>query len=132
MREELTKLLEDIKKVKQASELLSSVSTTKMGVEVGNLVDYALTHNIIKGTDDIVTLSIENPELKDIFTKSYDNYISSKIKKESDYRRKAEEKYEYRYAGTYNSLSEVPGYGTEWNERCTPAGVVIRGVNTRC
>ena len=66
---------------------------------------------------------------KDIVCSSYDDYIKG-IK---DKQKAAEERYDNRYAGTYGSLREVPGYGTEWNERCIPSGVVISGGrNARC
>ena len=55
------------------------------------------------------------------------------IKKIKNKQKAAEERYNNRYASAYNSLREVPGYGTEWNEIYAPSGIVIRGGrNTRC
>ena len=35
-------------------------------------------------------------------------------------------------SGAYERLSDVPDYGTEWNERCIPDGVIIKRSNQRC
>ena len=132
MRKELEQLVEDMKKVKKAEELLSTVSTTKMPSELNNLVDYALEHNILKDINDIVDIAIENPELKEMLSDRYNNHIKKQMDKIDERRKQAEHNYNYRYAGTYDSLSDVPGYGREWNERCVPDGVVVRGHNSRC
>lgn len=126
MREELVKLSNDIKKVMEAAKVLSTVTTMKMEPELEKLIGYALEHNIIRGTSDVVDLSLENPEIKDIFSSMHDRYIEQKIQGEKKKAKQAEQRYENRYAGTYNSWDEVPGYETEWNMRCPPSGVYIR------
>ena len=129
MRQEIKQLIEDIKKVQEAQVLLARVNTIKLDSEINKLLDYAIKHKIIKSTIDIVDICLEIPEIKDIVCSSYDDYIKS-IK---DKQKAVEERYDNRYAGTYGSLREVPGYGTEWNERCIPSGVVISGGrNARC
>lgn len=132
MRDELKQLIEDIKKVQEAQLLLARVSTTKIEPEIDKLLDYAIKKKIIKTTKDVVDICFVVPELKDTISKHYDEYIESIIKKIDKERKDAEYRYDNRYAGTYNSLSEVPGYGTEWNSRCIPDGVVIRSRNSRC
>lgn len=139
MREELEKLSKDIRKVQEAELLLSSVSTTKMSSEIGKLIDYALENNIIKSATDIVDLSLDNAEVKKILAEKYDLHLKKKLEKAKAEKRDAEVRYENRYAGTYNSWEEVPGYNKEWNMRCIPSGVVIRsdrcsgnGSNRRC
>ena len=124
MREEIKQLIEDIEKVQEAQVLLARVHTVKLDSEINKLIDYAIRKNIIKSTLDIVEICEKLPEIKEIICKNYDDY-KNKIIKDAEY------KYENRYAGTYNSLSDVPGYGTEWNERCIPSGVIVKR-NSRC
>ena len=129
MRSEIKQLIEDIKKVQEAQVLLARVNTVKLDSEINKLLESAIKHKIIKNTIDVVDICLEIPEIKDIVCNCYDDYIKG-IK---DKQKVAEERYDNRYAGSYNSLREVPGYGTEWNERCIPSGVVIRGGrNSRC
>lgn len=127
MREELKKLSEDIKKVQKAESILSTIATLSIDSEMEKLINYALDRNIIKGTMDVVDLCADNPEAQKTITKAYDKYMKEKTERE-----KESYNYSRRYAGTYDSLSEVPGYGTEWNSRCIPDGVIIRGANKRC
>lgn len=108
----------DINRNYEIQGYLSNIKTIEIN-GLNELLDYSIKHNIINNIDDIVTLCIEFPDLKDIITKKYDEYI-----KENNER--------YKYAGTYNSLKDIPGYGTEWNSRCIPDGVYIRKTNRRC
>lgn len=127
MREDLKKLSQDIKKVYQAESILATITSYSAASEMKKLIEYAMHTNIIKGTMDIVYLCSENPEAQESITKAYDNYLAEKAKQEKEQYTQA-----YRYAGVYDSISDVPGYGTEWNERCIPDGVCIRGRNSRC
>ena len=134
MREELKQLVEDIKKMQEAQVLLARVTTTKIEPEINKLIEYAIKHKIINTTRDVVDICFSVPELKDIITRCYDEHIENIINKANQRYKDAQYMYDNRYAGTYNSLSEVPGYGTEWNSRCIPSGVVIKnkGRNSRC
>lgn len=127
MRDELAKLSSDIKKVQQAESILATVHTRREESELEKLIRYALHCNIIKSTLDLILVCNENPESQAQIADIYDAYM--KEQKEAAEKAVRESR---RYAGTYNSLSEVPGYGTEWNSRCVPDGVIIRGRNGRC
>lgn len=122
MTNELIQLIKDINTIYEIQGYLSNIKTIEMN-GLNELLDYSIKHNIINNIEDIVTLCIEFPDLKDIITKKYDEYIKANIKENNE---------RYKYSGTYNSLKDIPGYGTEWNSRCIPDGVYIKKTNRRC
>lgn len=132
MREELEKLASDINKVISAEKILSGLETIKAPQQLEVLIEYAIEHNIIKNTYDVLEVATKCPDVKEVLAQKYDCCINKRMESLKDQRKEAERRYEYRYAGTYEKLSDVPGYGTEWNNRCIPAGVVIGNGNERC
>lgn len=119
----IEKIISDLTKVKSLG-IEGGLYTIDISMKA--IIDYAFEKQMINNAKDLVSISLKFPELSDYMAEKYDQKNQDKIER-------YQEQYDRRFAGTYNSLREVPGYGTEWNERCIPDGVVIRSPrNNRC
>lgn len=119
--------IEDCKRLLKMQESLDCIETTKLKNPLDELLEYGIKYDIIENAHDLVKFSIQVPPLAEKMSELYDDNINKKNRKAKRQRNE-----EYKYAGTYDKLSDVPGYGTEWNSRCIPSGVVIRNKNGRC
>lgn len=124
MNVKLRTLIEDCEKLLKVEEYVCDVKTTKLTSHIDELLKYGFDYGIIDSVSDVLEFSKEIPNLSKKVADMYDERIKKRANDEAH-------QY-YKYAGTYNCLEDVPGYGTEWNHRCIPDGVVIRGRNGRC
>lgn len=120
----LQTLIDDCEKLLKVEEYVSDIKTTKLTNHLEELLTYAIDYGIIGSVSDVLEFSKAIPNLS---SKVADMYETKIRKKANDSAREY-----YKYAGTYDRLEDVPGYGTEWNNRCIPDGVVIRGSRGRC
>lgn len=120
--EDLVTFISDIKKTIKAQDYLIDVSTTKLSSPLDELLEYGFNWNIIKSSYDVLKICYEIPEIENKLTTLYDKKIEEKINKANS---------SNKYAGVYERIEDVPGYGTEWNNRCIPDGVIIKN-NGRC
>lgn len=122
----------DLKRLIQIENEISKLKTTQnITHPIDEYLDYGFRWGIIDSSFDLLKICQEIPELTNKLTDIYDKKTKEKIEKEKEYQKRKDEEY-HRYAGTYDSLYDAPGYGSEWNERCIPDGVVIRNRNNRC
>lgn len=130
--ERLDTLISDLKKAIKLNSEIENITTTKIESPVKQLLEYGFRVGIIDKTGDVLKVCKEIPDLEDLVTSMYDKKIKENKASEAKYAAaRAEER--RKYAGTYDRYEDVPGYGTEWNMRCVPDGVVIRGRgNSRC
>jgi hypothetical protein len=134
-KEKLDKCIRDLKLILETEQTLSKLEILKSNCNVDTLLEYALTMGIIKDLEDTFYIVNKMPEISEKLSAC----IRKSPKKEmllgiiNTNTNNSSNPDEYRYSGTYNSWSEVPGYNTEWNDRCRPSGVTIRGSsNCRC
>lgn len=130
MRKELTDLKRDVEKICEAKKMLEGISTVNMDAELKKLIEYAISRGIIKSLVDVIELCNELPDYKKLIADTYQKIHDDKIRSKSH--SSCYSKKDYCYSGTYSSLREAPGYGTEWNERCIPDGIIVGGNNSRC
>lgn len=126
MARDLQTLIEDCEKLLKVEEYVLDVKTTKLTNHIDELLKYAFDYGVISSVSDVLEFSKAIPNLSKKVADMYDENIKKKASSET--------RTYYKYAGTYDKLSDVPGYGTEWNNRCIPDGVIIRGSrgNGRC
>ena len=124
MKKDMQTLIEDCEKLLRVEEFVADVKTKKLTSHIDELLKYAFDYGIINSVSDVLEFSNAIPSLSQKVADMYDERIKKKASEEAHTY--------YKYAGTYDKLSDVPGYGTEWNSRCVPDGVVIRGSNERC
>lgn len=132
--ENLEKCIRDLQKIVEAEKLMSGLE--QMNAKDSNVkqyLDYILRNRIVKNMEDVFYIVIKMPEiskqLAECIEKSERRGNLVKLKENI-----VIQSSRCQYSGTYNSLKDVPGYGTEWNERCVPDGVSIKGYgsNSRC
>lgn len=120
----LQALIEDCEKLLNVEQYVCDIQTTKLTNHIDELLTYAINYGIIGSVSDVLEFSKAIPNLG----KKVADMYETKIKKAAD---DSARQY-YKYAGNYDRLEDVPGYGTDWNSRCIPDGVIIRGRNDRC
>lgn len=124
--EKINIYIRDLKKIIEIEEQISKLETTQnITHPIDEFLDYGFNWNIIESSYDLLKICQEVPELTNKLTEVFDKKNNEKIKRELEYQKQKDMEY-YKYAGNYNSLKDVPGYGVEWNERCVPDGVRIR------
>jgi hypothetical protein len=143
----LQRCIRDLTKIVEAQKSFNNLEVLKdaRNDNLERFIDYAISNHIIDSLEDVFEVVRCIPSLNSTMSKCVQNSRLMKkqvIKDDYDnsgcYRcvvsnnSSPNPRCEQSYSGTYNSLSEVPGYGTEWNERCVPDGVTIRGCNSRC
>jgi len=132
--ENLEKCIRDLQKILEAEKLMSCLE--QMNAKDSNIkqyLDYILKNNIVKNLEDVFYIVSKVPNISKQFSECIEksekrgNLVKLEPKVIVEYTNRSP-------SGSYNSLSEVPGFGTEWNERCIPDGVSIRGRgnNSRC
>ncbi len=124
MNAKLQTLIKDCQTLLKVEEYVCDVKTKKLTSHIDELLNYAFSYDIITSVSDILEFSQAIPSLSKKVADMYDERVKKRANEEA-------QQY-YKYAGTYDRLEDVPGYGTEWNNRCIPDGVVIRGGNRRC
>lgn len=126
-KQQLEMFVRDIKKVHEAEQVLKGLEIMgKIASNTENVINYALSKKIISSLEDVIYVIKQAPEIEDILVKSIyafkDRGDLVKAEPHVEYRSAP-----YQYNGTgYNRLQDVPGYGTQWNERCVPDGVNIK------
>lgn len=126
-KQKLEAFVRDIKKVYEAEQTLKGLEI--MGNVTSNtekVIDYALSKKILSSLEDVIYVIKQVPEIEDILVKRIYAYKDRgdlvKAETQIEYRNAP---YQYNSQG-YNRIQDVPGYGTQWNERCIPEGVNIR------
>ena len=118
----LQSLIEDLKKAEKIGKDIQSISitTVKLKNPVEEIIEYAINTNIISGSKDVLTIYKEvSPEVADMVAAKLD-------KKAKEVKEKEAYEEEHKYAGTYSSVAELNRmWGTSFNNRCLPSGVVI-------
>ena len=139
-KEKLDSLIRDIKKVKEAEKALQGLEIAGSVISnIDKVIDYALNTRIISTLEDIVYIVQIYPEIADALVKRVylDNNrgdvvkAPEKIRTEVKYESSINAPYQYNGRG-YKSLKDVPGYGTEWNDRCVRDEVYRDRNNQRC
>lgn len=122
MKKMNAKLDNIINDLKRAEDFMKNCNSKMKNSPVEEIIAYALENRMISSTEDIVYLAMKLPEeLSDLVIKKYDEYYRKKDTTRSNYSR------EFEYAGVYSSLAELNAkYGTDFNQRCIPEGVIIR------
>lgn len=125
-------LIQDLKTAKEIEDKIGKLQTLKMDSPIQQLIERAIDYRILKNTSDLFKLVKEFPNLEERIIHIYDNYLYKKNEAREKYL-KQEAIRNSKYSGTYDKLSDAPGYGTEWNERCVPDGVYVRsGIGRDC
>lgn len=126
MKKESAKLDNIIKDLRRAEDFMKDCNSKMKSSPIEEIIVYALENGIISSTEDIVYLATKLPEkLADLVIKKYDEYHSKKTTTRSSYSSEPD------YSGVYSSLAELNAkYGTDFNCRCIPEGVIIR--SDRC
>jgi hypothetical protein len=135
---QIQKFFSDIRKAHEADLIMFGTELIQQNLQT--VIRYQLKQGItIEDFNKILIMGLE-PEISSVLAKMMDDfnkenrqaYSSSTDNYNTRKKSSSSSSNERCYAGVYNSLSEVPGYGTEWNDRCKPEGVIIRNANERC
>ena len=127
----LTDNLKTIMSTRDITNILKQYDDGKDPIDT--MLKYAIEKGIIGGARDVMTVSNAIPELEVRVADLYDESVEKEKDRLRQETANLQSQWDRRYAGTYKSLSDVPGYGTEWNERCIPDGVSInRGKGRDC
>lgn len=126
MRAELKGICNDLNKAYELKEQLNDIKSLKTD-PITEIIQFGLNSKVITSSLDILEISQEIPmEVAKIIAKMYDKKISESKKNSFS------SNPDYMYAGVYKSLDELnTKFGTDFNNRCIPAGVVISS-NGRC
>jgi hypothetical protein len=137
-KQKLEAFIRDIKKIYEAEKALKGLEIMEnITGNTSTVIDYALSKKIISSLEDVIYVIKQVPEIEDVLVTRIYMYKDrgSLVKAEPKIEYKTEYKttpYQHNGMG-YNSLKDVPGYGTQWNERCVPDDVYVnRDRNNRC
>lgn len=127
MKKELDNIVNDLNKAYKLKDSLKEIKSFKID-PIEEIISYALSLRIIKTTSDVLEISRKVPEeVSNLLAVMHDKKIQEIYNSES------RSDPDYKYRGTYDSLAELNAkFGTDFNQRCIPNGVIIRGINNRC
>lgn len=131
--EKLDICIEDLQKICKAQTLLKDVKNSNPVDNVEPYLKYILENRVVKDLEDVFYIVTTYPDIAERMSNAIKKYGLDGLKDKSSSSSNSNSDY-YRYSGTYDDIRDVPGYGTEWNDRCIPDGVSIRGRdrNERC
>lgn len=127
----LDKNVQDLKKIVDAEKLIGKLEFMQEESHVERYLNYILDNEIVSSLEEVFYLVQKVPEVSEPMANCLRInkmrgklvHLSVNIKTSCD---------RDDVSGIYKDLRDVPGYGTEWNERCIPEGVIIRHSNDRC
>lgn len=125
-KEKLDSLINDLKRAEKIGKEISEISI-KLNDPIEEIIKYGLKHSIISSSSDVVYISKNTSEyITDIVSEMFDEHMR-KEKEELSRRLSLEDSDDFKYAGVYSSLEELNAkFGTDFNNRCIPNGVIIR------
>lgn len=150
--DKLDKCIRDLRKIMEAERALQSLEIIRnTQTNITKFIEYALSVGLISTLEEVFYLVQQIPEISDtlaqcirkseeraklVDVKPKTNTVTEYVYVDSSPRgsaRDAGPNAPYQYNGKgYNSIKEIPGYGTEWNDRCVPDGVNRNSSNGRC
>ena len=124
---QLELLIKDLKIAYAMENTVEQIKTVKIKSPVDELLEYSIG-KCIDSMRDCLTIVKEIPEIEQKVSDVYDEYQKKRRELEAkSYAR------EHKWDGVYDKIEDCPGYGTEFNSRCIPSGVIIRQKpNSRC
>lgn len=129
--EKLDKCIKDISKINEAQKLLEEITYNINSNNLNNYLSYVIKNKVVCTLGEVFYIVTKIPEISEAMEKVISIHGLNGVNKVTEtILQDREPSYP---SGNYNSLSDVPGYGTDWNERCVPKGVSINNRrNERC